>query len=387
MKAIKARLSKFSTVDEYISGWGVYYFSGGLLLPTRNAEPVGSAVSLHIQIASGDTVLRGEGLVEEVRTNSSGDPVGMVIRFSKLDAASKELMHRILNHKKETRTSANASVEDTGSHQGLTDQTTGEHLAASEIGAIADALEETFSSIFSGSFTSVGGVESEAGDTSGLGGFVSTPVADVFKGSGEEHPEDESVSAVNEDDPSTDLEEEATSDASSATPVPAADATAIGMPSFSEGPTVDAVNSALERLEVAAPETPEPKLAVTEPEAAAESDGIEPADVPAVAKDEPDTAATDAVTDEAPEPETAPVVASADEREPARTTSFADAAAKAAAAKAEGEAAFDDLLASTTLSAQPDLPSMPDAGLPVLAPKPKGLFGKLIAWLKGLFGG
>lgn len=394
MKAIKARLSKFSTVDEYINGWGIYYFSGGLLLPTRNTEPVGTAVSLHIQIASRETVLRGEGQVEEIRTNSSGNSVGMVVRFSKLDAASKELMQRILNHKKETRTASNEAVADSGSHQVLTDQTTGEHIAASEIGAIADALEETFSSIFSGSVANSG---SPQGEAVGLGGFVATPAANVF-GEGDEEADERKPL------PDTEQEDQAETEADTGTsrgedlegpaisPAPADD-TAIGTEAFAEGPTADGVNNALDQPEISTPEPPN----------ATAAEGLD--EVPAVAppaplEDEedqteeenpyevsgvfvPDRAAAQTAPVE-PEPESALVLTH--DPEPVHGRSFADAAAQAAAANAEGEAAFDDMLASTALSVTGNMVAVPDVGMPAPVPKPKGLIGKLVAWLKGLFG-
>ena len=110
MNAIKARLSRFQTVEEYMLGYGHYYFRGGILLPTRQTREEGSRVSFHLQIATGETVLRGEGVVQQVRTNAEGNTVGMVIRFNKLDARSKGLVDRILAEKREARTSANLAI-------------------------------------------------------------------------------------------------------------------------------------------------------------------------------------------------------------------------------------------------------------------------------------
>jgi hypothetical protein len=312
-------------------------------------------------------------------------------------------MHRILNHKKEARTSASESVAESGSHQGLTDQSTGEHLAASEIGAIADALEETFSSIFSGSFASVDSADTD-GESTGLGGFVATPAANVFGGSEDEPagqkplPDIEGISG----DVASSLEGEPMNGGAMAAPEPPAPAhvTAIGGPTFGGGPTVDAANTALEQLELTSPVSPSDAGAELEP--VLDSPTVDPDNLDDVAAVRntfevsgvfvPDTAAAPAPPPEPsvpqePKPEAAPVLTHHDEPENERNTSFAEAAAQAAAAKAEGEAAFDDMLASTSLPATSNVPATPDMGMPVPVPKPKGLLGKLIAWLKGLFGG
>ena len=393
MKAIKARLSKFSTVDEFVDGWGSYYFSGGLLLPTRNTEPAGTEVSLHIQIATGESVLRGEGTVEEVRTNSAGKPVGMVIRFSKLDANSKELVKRIINHKKKNRTSAAEHVVEASSHSGLTDQATGENLAASELGAIADELEETFDSIFSGSYLNVGDA-SESGF-----GESDTPDADAFFAGADSAPVDDGQFDV----------ERADDGESAAEPADTAESEADGPPQPDDEPLADH----------AAPTedgAPAEAAAADDSEIASEEDGDNATEseasnqAPATDGADDDSSTPLQGEDDQRPPQTAPeelqpenrvssfidevtggqsddddeqgAVLTHEEAQP-QVTSLADAAAKAAAAAAEGEEAFDAMLANATMST-PAAEPRSALNLPVRARK-KSLIDRFIDWLKGLF--
>ena len=386
MKAIKARLSKFSTVDEFINGWGSYYFGGGLLLPTRNTEPTGTAVSLHIQIATGDTVLRGEGTVEEVRTNSSGKPVGMVIRFTKLDAASKDLVRQILDHKRKARTSTSEVVVEDSAVSGLTDQAANANLGASEIGAIADELEQTFDSIFS---ESVLGVNNASPDETADMGVLSgqddmEPTLEDSDAS--EHSDEADGARVN--DPTADLESEGVLEDDEP------DAADGGAPE-------EAAEEPLNEFEV--PGTMEDPP--VESDASSETESSEHADR---ASSDPETEAAGPA--EPRPPQVAPHELQPENRvsnfikevtggfvhegslltheepeiESPRVTSLADATAKAKAAAAEGEAALDDMLASATMSA-PVPGSTPSPKLPIRA-RPKSLIERVMAWFKALFG-
>jgi Tfp pilus assembly protein PilZ len=159
MSAIKARLGKFATVDDFVEGYAQYFFRGGILLPTRQERREGESVSLHLKVADGSTVLRAEGVVKQTRLNSDGRPVGLVIRFTKLDASSKHVVDRIMDAKRKTPDSGslqavplNAQVKNR-----LRDNTTGQHLAVQDIAAIADAIDDTFDSIFSDAALPAGG--------------------------------------------------------------------------------------------------------------------------------------------------------------------------------------------------------------------------------------
>lgn len=150
MSALRARLDKFESVDEFIAGYSQYFFRGGILLPTRHAKPEGTQISMQIEISGGETVLRAEGEVKQVRRNDLGRPVGMVIRFSRLDARSREIVERVLQHKK--------TIAETGSMQAVVERATERRaqsgdvpaLGDRDLNAIAAAIDDTFDSIFAG---------------------------------------------------------------------------------------------------------------------------------------------------------------------------------------------------------------------------------------------
>lgn len=426
MKAIKAKLSKFQTVDEYIHGWGLYYYGAGILLPTRKAEPVGTDVSLHIQIATGETVLRGEGVVEEVRTGSDGSPVGMVIRFKRLDARSKELVQQVLEHKKESRTSANLAV--------VVDEKPEEEeeIGQEEIGAIAEALDETFDSIFggggSGAFGAADGTDSTGsagiyadGDASAAAPTNEAPAEPLpaagpapSSGPGRRPP---TVTAVNEV-----LSRLGIGGTPSATaqPKPAPVATDETVDDAAHDPAAEDAPPAGLGAEPSATlgdaSTPEDRDAsgfgdlVQGDDAADTGDTIDDEegrfDDPEGADDADDDDSlpaldTDAfgedTVEEPPSPTervrdfisdvAAETVGDSEEREsgavlthdePSRSDAFRAAAADARAKAEEGEAALDGLVDQIEHSS----PSVP-----VPVQKPKGLVARFIAWLKSLFGG
>ena len=366
MKAIKARLSKFSTVDEFVEGWGSYYFSGGLLLPTRNIEPAGATVSMHIQIATGDSVLRGEGTVEEVRTNSAGKPVGMVIRFTKLDANSKEIVRRILDYKKKIRTSPAEQLVQGDPQPGLTDQATGENLAASELGAIADELEETFDSIFSGSF-----LNADSASQSGFGEQDSSDAAVFFGGDSASD-----TASASDETPSADAAEEEAAEGPADEPGthagdgPVLDVEVEGF--IDEAPDVDEVVGS----------TPDEVVSDEAAGPTAEESESRPPQTPPVELQPENRVSSfiDEVTGAASS-ESAPVLTHEDDAP--KVTSLADAAAKAAASAAAADEAFDVMMANATMSTTAAEPKSP-LNLPVRARR--NIIDRFIDWLKDLFG-
>ena len=175
MSSIKARLGKFDTVDEFVEGYGQYFFRGGILLPTRRAKEEGERVALHIQIASGESVLRGEGIVQQVRTNAQGATVGMVIRFTRLDRSSKELVDRIMDHRRERRTRDVPAVTPPPAPPAPARSEQGAELAGETFGAIAEAIETSIDSIFSGAIqTDASGESTESEYAASLGDLAAT---------------------------------------------------------------------------------------------------------------------------------------------------------------------------------------------------------------------
>jgi uncharacterized protein (TIGR02266 family) len=214
MSAINARLGKFETADEFVDGYGQYFFRGGILLPTRQAREEGDTVMLHLQIANGETVLRAEGTVKQVRTNAEGRTVGLVLRFTRLDAKSKALVDRIMEAKRELRASGELPATPSAPAR-LTDTTTGQHLAVDDIGAIADALDDTFDAIFSGN------VETTTAPASGEDEYLASLGDFAVASSSDDATQDEATDAARADDDAT--HDDATHDEATLDPAPLAD--------------------------------------------------------------------------------------------------------------------------------------------------------------------
>lgn len=394
MRAIKAKLSKFSTVDEYVEGWGHYYYLGGILLPTRSTEDPGTKVSIHIQIANGDTVLRAEGVVEEARTNATGKPVGLVIRFAKLDSKSKGLVDRILNNKRASRTSAAHVVPEPKPESGAHKQP--------ELAAIADELDDTFDAIFGG-----GGDDKPAHQKS--------PTEVKTSPSLLSEPTDASDGAARLAFP-----EPTSPAASSARPAPAKPSvgghTAFGMPAMPDRLTAED-DTVLDPNDV----TPVPSF-IAEPA----TDNLEAVDAPLSPSDDTPTdaiatAPAEATSDaneqplaklalksvskqelqaqreqEAPLPEppdlqpsdvdmAPPATFEVAEEEPedddeTLSANFRAVAERAAAERAAGESALEHLLASSDEQAATDKALVESGNKP-------GIVARFFGWLRGLFGG
>jgi len=92
---IRARLDKFQTVDEFAAGYQQHFLPDGIRLPTRQVKPVGTRIALKLELATGATALRADGVVEAIRENSDGQPIGMDIRFEKIEPNSRRLIERM----------------------------------------------------------------------------------------------------------------------------------------------------------------------------------------------------------------------------------------------------------------------------------------------------
>ncbi len=162
-RPVRARLEKFESVDHFVAGYSQYFFDGGMLLPTRTPRDVGARILLQLEIRGGAVVLRATATVDRIRTGSDGAAVGMVLRFDELDEQSSDLVNRILRERKLRRTSEHAAVGATPAAAPApaappaARASAEPSLAREDLSAIADALDETFDSIFSpGAMPAVG---------------------------------------------------------------------------------------------------------------------------------------------------------------------------------------------------------------------------------------
>jgi molecular chaperone DnaK len=99
---LAVRLS-YGTVDEFVDRFAVNISRGGVFIRTREARPVGTRLSLELKLQSGETVLRGEGVVRWVQAEraTAHPPAapGMGIQFTDLDERSRALVERMITLK------------------------------------------------------------------------------------------------------------------------------------------------------------------------------------------------------------------------------------------------------------------------------------------------
>ncbi len=145
--AIRARLEKFSTREEFARGYRQYLSAAGILLPTRQVKPVGTRVALRLELAGGEVALRADGMVTEHRVNSRGQTLGMQIRFDRIEPASRAVIQLSLEGPSEPDSASPASSQP---------RKPGNSTMRPDLDAFAEELDSTFDSIFAtGAFSSV----------------------------------------------------------------------------------------------------------------------------------------------------------------------------------------------------------------------------------------
>jgi uncharacterized protein (TIGR02266 family) len=76
----------------------------GIFAKTRTPRSVGEQILFEFSLQDGAELLKGIGRVVRVRSDSSGTPLGMDIKFLKLDKKGKTLVDRIVEYKEQQRT-------------------------------------------------------------------------------------------------------------------------------------------------------------------------------------------------------------------------------------------------------------------------------------------
>jgi molecular chaperone DnaK len=91
----------FGTLDEFVERYALNVSRGGIFVRSRDPHPVGTPVTFDVQLATGDKVVRGRGVV--VRTTGPSAPgearsePGMGIRFTELDDESRALVELVVS--------------------------------------------------------------------------------------------------------------------------------------------------------------------------------------------------------------------------------------------------------------------------------------------------
>ncbi len=91
----------YGSVDEFIERYALNLSRGGVFIRTLDPSPVGSEVQLAIDLASGERVIHGKGLVRWSTPPSApgepGRPAGMGIKFTELDPQSRALVQLVVS--------------------------------------------------------------------------------------------------------------------------------------------------------------------------------------------------------------------------------------------------------------------------------------------------
>jgi molecular chaperone DnaK len=99
---LAVRLS-YGSVDEFVERFAVNISRGGLFIRTRDPKPVGSLLVFELRLLSGESVMKGEGVVRWLQpadpTAHPPRPAGMGVQFLRLDDTSRALVERIVTLK------------------------------------------------------------------------------------------------------------------------------------------------------------------------------------------------------------------------------------------------------------------------------------------------
>ncbi len=85
----------FATEAEFIERYGQNVERGGIFIATRAPKPEGTEISFEIVLSNGERLMRGEGVVQQVRQEEGPGKTGMVVRFIRLEPRTKALIDRI----------------------------------------------------------------------------------------------------------------------------------------------------------------------------------------------------------------------------------------------------------------------------------------------------
>ncbi len=85
----------FATEAEFIERYGVNVARGGFFVASKATRAVGTLLSFEVVLADGARLMRGEGVVQRVTPEGTAERAGMMVRFTRVDARTKELVDRI----------------------------------------------------------------------------------------------------------------------------------------------------------------------------------------------------------------------------------------------------------------------------------------------------
>ncbi|HET9554966.1 MAG TPA: TIGR02266 family protein, partial [Anaeromyxobacteraceae bacterium] len=93
----------YGSVEEFAQRFAVNLSRGGVFIRTRDPRPAGTVLAFELKLASGETVVKGEGVVRwiqaEDRHAHPPRAPGMGVEFTSLDDASRALVERLVSRR------------------------------------------------------------------------------------------------------------------------------------------------------------------------------------------------------------------------------------------------------------------------------------------------
>jgi uncharacterized protein (TIGR02266 family) len=127
---------KYPDVDTFIQRYSVNISRGGIFIATRNPKPVGTVLRFEFQLATAAPIIRGEGQVIWIKPFDPEQPKkvhGMGVRFTRLDAESRNLIDRAMAWKREHEGEAPPErADDNGDEDEVASQTSLPEAPAAE---------------------------------------------------------------------------------------------------------------------------------------------------------------------------------------------------------------------------------------------------------------
>ncbi|MBK7860421.1 MAG: TIGR02266 family protein [Archangiaceae bacterium] len=85
----------FVTEQEFVERYGGNVERGGIFIATRNPKPEGTEISFELVLSNGERLMRGEGVVQQLKSDPAPGKAGMMVRFVRLEPRTKALIDRI----------------------------------------------------------------------------------------------------------------------------------------------------------------------------------------------------------------------------------------------------------------------------------------------------
>src|SRR5688572_19699637 len=90
-------------VDTFVEKFATNISYGGMFIASRTPKPIGTAIRFELRLANESPVIAGLGVVRWMREfdpKFPRRPHGMGIQFTRLDPTSRELLDRIVEHRR-----------------------------------------------------------------------------------------------------------------------------------------------------------------------------------------------------------------------------------------------------------------------------------------------